>query len=118
MFLQENERIVGREAEKCSFLHSGPVAGAESPPILMADDLLRMTESVARTRFEGRGFSRLPALAVLARRCAPSPGPLRLVKATAAGHPLPRGERAGELRFGSVYNAGLVWPFRRKRISL
>ena len=59
--------------------------------------LLRITGWVGRTR------SRLfvaAALDVTARRCAPSPPalgaprPLRLVKAPAAAHPLPQGERA------------------------
>ena len=89
VFLNGNARIVGREAEKCSFLRFTQYRLW----------LLRMAGWAAVTCLEG------PRLFEPTRRCAPSPQPakhgapfpLRLVRAPAAVHPLPRGERAGDL---------------------
>ncbi len=75
-----------------SSFHSGPVAGAESPPIPMAGDLFNMTGSVAWTCSPPFAAG---AIDVPSGDVTPSPDPLRLVRAPAASHPLPRGERAG-----------------------
>jgi len=126
MLMKLNDYCVGPRARSAGVFpsfHSGPVAGTESSPVLMADDLLSMIGSIARTCLEGSRPLAPSALGVNAKRSAPSPPvlgaphPLRLVKAPAAGHPLPQGARAGTT--GSIgASAGPPTPARGEGCSI